>query len=156
MLYIQKDGHYALANESDVIFEATAIYNQYFSKGTTISSPAESAEYLKLKLAHYEHEVFVCLFLDNQNQVISCDEMFHGTVDSASVYPREVIKATLMHNAASVVFAHNHPSGISDPSMADKAITAKLKLALELIDVRVLDHIIIGESTYSFAESGIL
>jgi len=157
MLFIKKaNGRYRVADEDDVICEATYIYNSYFSKGTTISEPAKSADYFKLKLAHYEHEVFVCLFLTNQHQVISCDEMFHGTIDSASVYPREVLKAALQHNAAAVVFAHNHPSGLAEPSNADKVITQRLKKALDCIDIRVLDHIIIGDGSYSFAEHGLL
>ena len=157
MLYIKKsDGRYRQADEDDVICEATSIYNRYFTKGTTITEPAKSAEYLKLKLAHYEHEVFACLFLNNKHQVIACDEMFHGTIDAASVYPREVLKAALTHNAAAVVFAHNHPSGIAEPSNADKAITQKLKSALALIDIRVLDHIIVADDTYSFAQHGLL
>lgn len=157
MLYIKNEnGHYRIADEDDVIFEATAIYNSYFAKGTTISKPADSANYLKLKLAHFDHEVFLGVFLDNQHHVISCDELFHGTIDSASIYPREVAKAALQHNASAVIFSHNHPSGIAEPSNADKAITAKLKNALDMLDIRVLDHIIIGDSTYSFAEAGIL
>ncbi len=157
MLYIKnEDGCYRIADEDDVIEEATHIYNGYFAKGTTILNPADSADYLKLKLAHFEHEVFLCLFLTNHNQVISCDEMFHGTIDSASVYPREVVKLALQYNAAAVVFSHNHPSGIEVPSRADKEITNKLKKALEIVDIRVLDHIIIGDSTYSFAEHGLL
>ncbi len=157
MLFIQEtNGEYRVAHEDDVIYEATQIYNSYFAKGTLLSKPADSVDYLKLKLAKYDHEVFICLFLDNQNKVISCDEMSHGTIDSASVYPREIVKATLRHNANAVIFAHNHPSGLTKPSYADKAMTAKLKNALNTIDVRVLDHIIVGDGTYSFAEKGIL
>ncbi len=157
MLFIKEtNGQYRIASKDDVIFEATHIYNSYFAKGAEISKPADSADYLKLKLAQYEHEVFICLFLDNQNRVISCDEISHGTIDSASVYPREVVKATLRHNANAVIFAHNHPSGIAVPSNADKMITLKLKDALNTIDVRVLDHIVIGDGTYSFAEHGLL
>ncbi|MFW5442688.1 MAG: RadC family protein [Methylococcaceae bacterium] len=157
MLFIQEaNGEYRAADEDDVISEATQIYGSYFAKGTLISEPADSADYLKLKLAQYDHEVFICLFLDTRHRVISCDEMSHGTIDQANVYPREIIKATLRHNASAVIFAHNHPSGLAEPSDADKRITAKLKNALETIDVKVLDHIIIGDGTYSFAEKGIL
>jgi DNA repair protein RadC len=94
--------------------------------------------------------------LDNQHRVIACDELFRGTIDGASVYPREVVKAALQYNAAALIMAHNHPSGISDPSQADRVITEKLKEALALIDVRVLDHFIVGENVYSFAEHGLL
>ena len=157
MLYIRKpNGRYRIADEDDVVSEATNIYNRYFTKGTAITEPAKSADYFKLKLAHYEHEVFACLFLTNQHHVISCEEMFRGTIDGASVYPREVLKTALKHNAAAVIFAHNHPSGIAEASHADKTITQKLKSVLNLVDIRVLDHIIIGDSTYSFAEHGLL
>jgi len=157
MLYIKNDhGKYCLADESDVIFEATNIYNSYFCKGKMLTSPGESAKYLKLQLCRYEHEVFVCLFLSNQHRVISCDEMFRGTIDGASVYPREVVKAALSYNAAAVIFAHNHPSGVSEASNADKVITQKLKTALEFVDVRVLDHFVIGEDVFSFAEHGLI
>ena len=157
MLYIKKsNGRYRIADKKDVISEASEIYNRFFSKGTVISEPAKAADYFKLKLAHYEHEVFVCLFLTNQHQVIACEEMFRGTIDGASIYPREVLKAALQHNAAALVFAHNHPSGIAEPSHADKTITQKLKSALDYIDIRILDHFIIGETVYSFAENGLL
>lgn len=105
----------------------------------------------------YSYEVFACLFLDNQHRVIVLEEMFRGTLDSASVYPREIAKQALHHNAAAVIFAHNHPSGISEPSVADKNITHTLKQALALFDIRVLDHFIIGDgSPFSFAEHGLL
>lgn len=155
MLYIQiTPGDYQPAREDDVIAEATHIYHQYFKRGTAITNPETSANYLQLKLIHYEYEVFLALFLDNQHQVISCDELFRGTIDAASVYPREVVKMALFHNAAAIIFAHNHPSGCSDPSRADISITHKLKAALELVDIRVLDHIICGSTTYSLSEHG--
>jgi len=157
MLYVQdSSGVYHVADECDVICEATEIYDRYFTKGSVISKPEDSEEYLKLKLAKYEYEVFVCLFLTNQHQVIACDEMFRGTIDAASVYPREVVRAAMQHNAAAVIFSHNHPSGLAEPSQADKTITQKLKSALDLVDVRVLDHIIVGKGTYSFAKHGLL
>ncbi|OAI13186.1 DNA repair protein [Methylomonas koyamae] len=157
MLFIQEtNNHYRMANEQDVILEAIQIYNRTFSRGKALTSPDEARDCIKLKLAPYEHEVFLCLFLDNQHRVIACDELFRGTIDGASVYPREVVKAALHHNAAALIIAHNHPSGISEPSQADRAITAKLKEALALIDVRVLDHFIVGETVYSFAEHGLL
>nr|PKM38197.1 MAG: DNA repair protein [Gammaproteobacteria bacterium HGW-Gammaproteobacteria-10] len=157
MLYIKEaNGEYTIAGEDDVIFEAITIYNRYFARGETLDSPDKARDLIKLKLAPYEHEVFLCLFLDNQHKVIACEELFRGTIDSASVYPREVVKAALQHNAAAVIFAHNHPSGVAEPSVADKAITEKLKQALSLIDVRVLDHFIAGETVYSFAEQGLI
>lgn len=157
MLYIKEaNGEYTLAGEDDVIYEAIAIYNRYFAKGEALTSPDKARDMIKLKLAPYEHEVFLCLFLDNQHKLIACDEMFRGTIDSASVYPREVVKAALQYNASAVIFAHNHPSGVGEPSTADRAITNKLKDALGLIEARVLDHFIVGEDIYSFAEHGLI
>ncbi|CAD6875312.1 RadC family protein [Methylomonas fluvii] len=157
MLYIRgTNNRYRMADEQDVILEAIQIYNRTFSRGEDLTSPDKAKDCIKLKLAPYEHEVFVCLFLDNQHRVIACDELFRGTIDGASVYPREVVKASMHYNAAALIMAHNHPSGISDPSQADRVITAKLKEALALIDVRVLDHFIVGETVYSFAEHGLL
>lgn len=126
-------------------------------RGDVLTSPEATRAYLSQQLRHYQHEVFACLFLDNQHHILEFEELFRGTIDSASVYPREVVKKALAHNAAAVIFAHNHPSGISEPSHADKLITDKLKQALALIDIRVLDHFIIGDGRpYSFAENGLL
>ena len=114
-------------------------------------------EYLRLKLQALPHEVFVVLFLDAQNRLIGSEHLFSGTLTQTSVYPREVDKRALHHNAAAVIFAHNHPSGIAEPSRADETLTATLKRALALVDVSVLDHFVIGSgSTLSFAERGIL
>ena len=121
-----------------------------------MTSPGSSKDYVKLHLARYEHEVFACLWLDNRNRVIRFNKLFRGTIDGASVYPREVVKAALKHNAAAVIFAHNHPSGVAEPSQADEQITKLLKDALALIDVRVLDHLVVGEEVISFAERGLL
>jgi DNA repair protein RadC len=157
MLYIRgSNNRYRVADDDEVIYEAIQIQNRQFRKGEPLTSPDKGKDCIKLKLTPLEHEVFVCLFLDNQHRVIACDELFRGTIDGASIYPREVVKATLKHNAAALILAHNHPSGISEPSQADKVITEKLKTALALIDVRVLDHFIVGESVYSFAEHGLL
>lgn len=122
-----------------------------------LTSPAVTRQYLASRLRGYPHEVFGCLFLDNQHRVIEFDELFRGTIDGASVYPREVVKKALAFNAAAVIFAHNHPSGIAEPSEADKHITVRLKQALSLIDIRVLDHFIVGDGEpFSFAEHGLL
>ena len=125
-------------------------------KEYSFTNPTDTKKFCRLKLQQLEHEVFSVLFLDNQHNLIQYSEMFRGTIDAASVYPREVVKAALKYNAAAVIFTHNHPSGISEPSMADRNITTKLKSALDLMDIRVLDHIIIGDETYSFAESGLI
>ena len=114
-------------------------------------------DYLRLLLKDREHEAFVVLLLDAQHRVIACEELFRGTLTQTSVYPREVVKAALRANAAAVIFAHNHPSGVADPSHADEILTRSLKQALALVDVNVLDHFIVaGSRTMSFAERGLL
>jgi DNA repair protein RadC len=122
-----------------------------------LSSPDNVRDYLRMTLAHREHEVFIALFLDAQNRLLAADELFRGTLAQTSVYPREVVKRALAINAGAVIFAHNHPSGIAEPSRSDELLTATLKQALALVDVRVLDHLIVaGNSTVSFAERGLL
>ena len=126
-------------------------------KKDVLSSPNDTKNFLFAQLRAYPYEVFACLFLDNRHQIISFDKMFNGTIDGASVYPREVVKQALARNAAAVIFAHNHPSGVAEPSLADKNITRRLQEALSLVDIRVLDHFIIGENTaVSFAEQGLI
>ena len=122
-----------------------------------LSSPDEVRRFLRLRLRELEHEVFAAIFVDNRNRVIAFEELFRGTIDGASVHPREVVKAALNHNAAAIILAHNHPSGIAEPSQADEVITRRLKSALALVDIRILDHLVIGDATtVSFAERGIL
>ncbi len=122
-----------------------------------ISDPTVTRAYLRQKLRHYEREVFACLFLDNQHRVIEYEELFFGTIDAATVHPREVVKRLLAVNAAAVIFAHNHPSGIAEPSQADQRITSRLVSACALVDVRVLDHLVVGDADIvSFAERGLL
>jgi DNA repair protein RadC len=132
-------------------------YIEILEKEDSFTNPDTIRAYLKAQLRGYKHEVFACLFLDSQNRIIKLEELFKGTIASTSVYPREVAKQALYHNAASVIFAHNHPSGDTKPSQADKNITEKLKQSLSLFDIRVLDHFIIGDGQpYSFAEHGFL
>lgn len=127
------------------------------ARGDVLSSPAATRDYLTAHLRAYPHEVFACLFLDTRHRVISFDELFRGTLDGASVHPREVVKRALQHNAAAVILAHNHPSGVAEPSVADESITRRLKDALALVDIRVLDHFIIGDGlAVSLAERGLL
>lgn len=122
-----------------------------------LSNPNDTHRYLISRMRDYHYEVFACLFLDNRNRIISFDEMFFGTINGATVHPREVVKRALKHNAAAVILAHNHPSGVAEPSHADKSLTDHLKSALELVDIRVLDHFVIGDGeVVSFAERGIL
>ncbi|MBK7540964.1 MAG: DNA repair protein RadC [Candidatus Competibacteraceae bacterium] len=122
-----------------------------------IQSVADTRRYLMARLRHHSHEVFAVLFLDNKHRVIQFEELFFGTIDSSSVHPRQVIKRALYHNAAAAIVAHNHPSGVAEPSRADELLTVRLKEALALIDVRLLDHIVIGDShAISLAERGII
>ncbi|MEQ1559873.1 MAG: DNA repair protein RadC [Methyloglobulus sp.] len=132
-------------------------FKEALQRGDALTNPDITKAYLSAQLRGYNYEVFACLFLDNQNRVLQLTELFRGTIDSANVYPREVAKLALQHNAAAVIFAHNHPSGVSEPSQSDKAITTKLKQALALFDIRVLDHLVIGDGeSYSFAEHGLI
>jgi DNA repair protein RadC len=122
-----------------------------------LASPTAVRDYLRLLLAGREHEVFVVVLLDAQNRVLSCQELFRGTLTQTSVYPREVVKVALAANAGAAIFAHNHPSGCSEPSRADELLTQTLKSALALVDVKVLDHFVVaGASAISFAERGLL
>ena len=131
--------------------------NEQMQVKDILNSPKQVRDYLCLKLGNLTREVFLVLFLDAQNRVVATEEMFSGTLTQTSVYPREVVKRTLHHNAASVIFAHNHPSGIAQQSQADELITKQLKEALALVDVRVLDHFIVaGNTTLSFVERGLL
>ena len=128
-----------------------------FRRGEAITDPGITSQYLKCKLGRYTREVFAVMFLDSQHRLIGYEELFFGTIDGASVHPREVVVRALNNQAAAVIFAHNHPSGVAEPSQADRRITAWLKSALLLVDIRVLDHVIIGEAEIlSFAERGLL
>lgn len=125
--------------------------------GSALTSPGAVRDYLRLSLASREHEVFVCIWLDAQHRVIGAEELFRGTLTQTSVYPREVVKRALAVNAAAVIFAHNHPSGVAQPSQADELLTRNLKEALSLVETRVLDHFIVaGSQAISFAERGLL
>lgn len=143
------------SQDNQIIQDAIKILDSRIKNKDTLTDPDATKKFLRLKLQDYKSEVFVGLFLDNRHRVIEYRELFFGTIDGASIHPREVVRAVIETNAAAVIFAHNHPSGVSDPSKADILITAKLKDALALIDVRVLDHIIIGEGKpTSLAELG--
>jgi DNA repair protein RadC len=123
----------------------------------SLASPAAVRAYLRLRMQHLAHECFFCVFLDAQNRVIAADELFRGTLTQTSVYPREVVKAALAHNAAGVILAHNHPSGVAEPSVQDQALTRTLAEALALVDIKVLDHFIVAPgAALSFAERGLL
>lgn len=155
-LFFAREGssHYTneLAAAKELVIRSL---NEEIQQLDVLSSPAKVSEYLKLLLRGYEHEVFVTLFLDTQNRLISTEELFRGTLTNTAVYPREVVKRALFLNAGNVIFAHNHPSGLATPSHADKVLTETLKQALALIDVKVLDHLVIGDAVaVSFAENG--
>ncbi len=126
-------------------------------RGDSLTDPEAAGRFLALKLRHLPHEVFACLFLDTRHRVLAFEELFQGTIDGAQVHPREVLRRCLAHNAAAVILAHNHPSGVAEPSAADRAITQRLREALAMIDVRVLDHLVIGDGApLSFAARGLL
>jgi DNA repair protein RadC len=127
------------------------------SRGSALNSPEAVRDYLRLRLHGLGHEVFIGIFLDSQNRVVAVEELFRGTLAQTSVYPREVVKRALAHNAAAMIFAHNHPSGVAEPSRADEILTACLKQTLGLVDVKVLDHFVVGaDSALSFAARGLL
>jgi DNA repair protein RadC len=152
------DGRTRAARLPEVL-EVAAQYRARRAERAQISlnSPRATREFLAAQLEFREHEVFCVLHLDNRHRLIAFDPMFRGTIDGASVHPREVVKRALEHNAAAVILAHNHPSGVPEPSQADELITQRLKEALALVDVRVLDHVIVGAgSCTSFAEKGLL
>lgn len=126
-------------------------------KGSAIESPRATRQYLRSRLRGAHQEMFLCLYLDNRHRVIADEVLFYGTIDGAAVYPREVVKACLACNAAAVIFAHNHPSGVAEPSQADEQITRRLVEALALVDIRVLDHIVVGDNQeVSLAERGLM
>jgi len=140
-----------------IVTMAKALLNRRLAKGRALEDPSDSITFLTLKLAHLEHEVFSIIFLDNRHKVIAYEEMFRGTIDGSSVYPREVVKRALQLNAAAMIIAHNHPSGVIDASQSDIHITKRLMDALKLVDIRVLDHIIIGgNESLSMAECKLL
>jgi len=132
-------------------------YAEAMRAGPPLHSPGATREFLIARLRDSPHELFCCLHLDNRHRLIAFEELFRGTIDGASVHPREVVKQALAHNAAAVILAHNHPSGIAEPSHADELITRRLREALQLVDIRVLDHLIVADNgCLSFAERGLL
>ncbi len=145
------------AEKQTVVMLAMKVLAIKHRAGRALSSPEETRNYLRLRLAEYRNEVFGCMFLDNRHRIIAVRELFQGTIDGSSVHPRIVVQKALELNAAAMLFFHNHPSGVAEPSHADEAITRRLKDALALVEVRVLDHFVVsaGESI-SFAERGLL
>ncbi len=126
-------------------------------RGDTFANPEDTRRFLQTRLRGYPYEVFSCLFLDNRNRLIAFEELFRGTIDAASVYPREVVRCALEHNAAALIVAHNHPSGVAEPSRADALLTQRLREALALVDIRLLDHFVVGDGdVVSLAERGLM
>ena len=155
---VQREISAATASEDEIIARALEILARRLrDPGALFDSPQAVRDYLRLKIAALEHEVFGCIWLDARHQVIEVEELFRGTLTQTSVYPREVVKQALKHNAAAVIFYHNHPSGAAEPSTADELLTRHLKDALVLIDTTVLDHFIVAHTkTTSFAERGLI
>jgi len=150
-------GNAKLAQLQAALELARRALREELSSRDALASPRAVRDYLRLTLARRDHEVFVVVLLDAQHRVVTSEELFRGTLTQTSVYPREVVKCALKHNAAAVIFAHNHPSGVAEPSHADEILTRSLKAALALVDVQVLDHFIVaGTRTMSFAERGLL
>lgn len=140
-------------NGDEILAMANRLIKRKFARGRAITNPLDAASYLPAQMAGFEHETFWALFLDNQHRILAFEKLFIGTLASASVYPREVVKRSLQLNAAAIIFAHNHPSGTAVPSQSDRDITRKLKEALSLIEVNVLDHFIVGgDEVTSLAE----
>lgn len=149
---------YAVGLDDDTIIErALRILEARMRRGPLLNSPGTVRDYLGLKLGGLEHEVFTVVYLDSQHQVLECVDEFRGTVNATSVYPREIVRNALRLNASAVIFAHNHPSGCVEPSRSDEHLTQSLKSALKLVDVRVVDHFVVGGGRYvSFAERGLV
>jgi len=144
-------------NADAVVAAALQVLEARAHYGSALTSPQAVRDYLRLRLSGLEHEVFVCVWLNVQHRVLEFQEVFRGTINQTSVYPREIVKAALKSNAAAVIFAHNHPSGVAEPSQADELLTRNLKAALAMVDVKVLDHFIVaGSAALSFAERGLL
>ncbi len=142
-----------------IIDQALQILNRRLRRAEKkpFTSPDAVRQFVQLQLSDRERESFACLFLDNRHRLIAYEELFHGTIDGASVHPREVVKSALRYNAAAVILAHNHPSGVAEPSPADQRITKRLQDALKLVDIRVLDHFVVGDGQpVSFAERALL
>jgi len=146
----------AAATEQKVLAAAESILMSRLKRLGSITNPSDASDFLRMRIGGLDHEQFHVLWLDNRHQILDCQKLFIGTVDGASVYPREVVRAALRVNACAAIFAHNHPSGIAEPSAADRAITGELRDALKLIGVRVLDHIVVGGDCVSMAGRGLI
>jgi len=154
-----QQGYYTtrLVSDDDVLTLAASIFERRFTRGDAIQNAQDAAQLLRHRLALREHEVFAVIWLDTRHRFLAYDELFRGTIGGTAVYPREVVKAALKVNAAAALICHNHPSGSPEPSRADEVLTAKLKQALDVVDVRLLDHLVVaGEGVVSFSDRGLL
>lgn len=152
-------GTFAVMTDEQILDRAMEILEERHKPGADLlKSPEDTKRFLRMRLAHLQHEVFGCILLDNRHRVIELRELFTGTIDGAAVYPREVVKAALACNAAAILFFHNHPSGSNEPSQADITLTKRLKDALGMVDIRVLDHLVVSgaEQAVSLAERGLM
>lgn len=143
------------AKDHEILAAAEDILRARLQRLGAIHNPADAFDFLRMRLGGLPHEEFHALWLDNRHRILDCQRLFIGTVEGASVYPREVVRAALSHNACAVILVHNHPSGVAEPSAADRAITKELKEALRLVGVRVLDHVVVGETCVSLASRGL-
>ncbi len=156
-LYVREGSQFYEAEATEIITRAQALIAQRYRTGSpAFLNPTRTKDFLRLHLGARGHEVFGLLHLDNRHRVIAVEDLFRGTIDESVVHPREVVRSVLQHGSASVILYHNHPSGVSKPSPADHGITRRIRAALDLIDVKVLDHLIVADSVYSFQEAGLL
>jgi len=149
-------GDYRPATPQEILAAARSVINHRYKRGASVNAPSSVEDYFFQKLSLKEREVFAALFLDQRNRIIAYEELFFGTIDSASVHPRIVVQKALEYNAAAVIVAHNHPSGLAEPSDGDKWVTRRLVDALELVDVRLLDHFVVGKKCASLAALGFM
>jgi len=156
-LYVREGTEYRVAEPNVILTHAdTLICRRFCSGARPLQQPHQVQEFLRIHLGGKDYEVFGLLHLTTRHKLIAAEDLFRGTIDGASVYPREVLKSVLAHGSAAVIIFHNHPSGACEPSPADEGITRKLRQVLALIDVRVLDHLVVGEEIFSFSEHGLL
>jgi DNA repair protein RadC len=146
----------ASTNDQAILAAAEDILRIRLQRLGAIRNPADAFDFLRMRLGGLLHEEFHALWLDNRHRIMDCQRLFTGTIDGANIYPREVVRAALSHNASAVILVHNHPSGVAEPSSSDKAITRELKEALDLVGVRVLDHVVVGETCVSLASRGLV
>lgn len=154
-LFVREGSRYALAGQEQVLAAAQGIVDARMVRGVSFQDPTVACDFFRDKLAHLEREIFAAVMLDSRHRLIEYVELFMGTIDGAEVHPREVARQALRRNAAAVLVAHNHPSGVVEPSAADRAVTSRLKQALALLDIRLLDHVVVGGmNSFSMAKHG--